>query len=801
MKNIYFFNIKIQNVIISIILLFSLNDFAFSQNTGNIKGKIIDKNTGNPIADVNILAQPGNIGSITNSEGYYKIEGLKPGTSTLTVSHINYNSVEQSVEIIANKSITQDFELEPIVKTLTTVNILSELNDKQPYLVAKIKARQLEETSIHDIGDYLKSVPNVSAIRKGGTALDPVIRGLKFSQLNIQLDHGIKIEGGCPNRMDPTASHIEPEDIDNIEIIKGPFALKYGPSLGGVVNINTIKPIPYENFEIHLKGIRGYESNWNGNREYLRINGGSKKIFFDVSGTRKNYGNYEDGNGNEVLSSFDKYSYKAQLSVIPFKNHIINFSYGEYHSRDVRYPALQMDEREDNTRLMSFDYKGVDYTKWLKEINFKIYESRIEHLMDNYYRSKSDTMATNVTVEPVNTGGRLEGTLLFGKHNINAGIDYENIVKDGTRNKNMIGMMPIVTGSYNIKTEKLWNNAEINNLGIFAEYKSTYNIFDILGLLRVDFNNASSDDIIVKNLGGADIFHYASDSASTDYTNISGALGLTGNINENFSVSLALGRGVRSPDMLERFIMLLPVGYDNFDYVGNPQLKPEINNEADITIRYNNKKYGNIELNAFYAYVNDFIMGKRLPKSDQMPLSENVLAVKKFVNSDEPVILNGFEFAWASPQKYNLTASLSAAYTTATIKKILMYVTDSSNTNIVADKEIKNDPLSEIPPFEGNINLNYRFFKNRFNINGQIRIVASQKRVSEAMYEPQTDGFTIANLSLTYHHNKYISATAGVNNLFDEAYYEHLNRRIIGSKTARLYEPGRVFFINLVIDI
>ena len=130
-----------------------------------------------------------------------------------------------------------------------------------------------------------------------------------------------------------------------------------------------------------------------------------------------------------------------------------------------------------------------------------------------------------------------------------------------------------------------------------------------------------------------------------------------------------------------------------------------------------------------------------------------------------------------------------------------MYVTDSSNTNIVADKEIKNDPLSEIPPFEGNINLNYRFFKNRFNINGQIRIVASQKRVSEAMYEPQTDGFTIANLSLTYHHNKYISATAGVNNLFDEAYYEHLNRRIIGSKTARLYEPGRVFFINLVIDI
>jgi len=42
---------------------------------------------------------------------------------------------------------------------------------------------------------------------------------------------------------------------------------------------------------------------------------------------------------------------------------------------------------------------------------------------------------------------------------------------------------------------------------------------------------------------------------------------------------------VRSPDMVERYVTLLPVGFDKFDYLGDPQLKPEVNNQADIVFR------------------------------------------------------------------------------------------------------------------------------------------------------------------------------------------------------------------------
>jgi iron complex outermembrane receptor protein len=53
--------------------------------------------------------------------------------------------------------------------------------------------------------------------------IDPVVRGFKYSQLNVQLNGGLRIEGGCPNRMDPATAHVDMNDLENITILKGPF--------------------------------------------------------------------------------------------------------------------------------------------------------------------------------------------------------------------------------------------------------------------------------------------------------------------------------------------------------------------------------------------------------------------------------------------------------------------------------------------------------------------------------------------------------------------------------------------------
>jgi len=82
------------------------------------------------------------------------------------------------------------------------------------------------------------------------------------------------------------------------------------------------------------------------------------------------------------------------------------------------------------------------------------------------------------------------------------------------------------------------------------------------------------------------------------------------------------------------------VGYDFYDYLGNPQLKPEINNEADIIVKYSHEKAGSAEINLFGAYVQDFIYGKIVPPSEQLPLTQFVKGVKRFENGADAILIS-----------------------------------------------------------------------------------------------------------------------------------------------------------------
>jgi len=258
-------------------------------------------------------------------------------------------------------------------------------------------------------------------------------------------------------------------------------------------------------------------------------------------------------------------------------------------------------------------------------------------------------------------------------------------------------------------------------------------------------------------------------------------------------ISIAFGRGTRSPNMLERYIKLLPVGYDKYDYLGNPQLRPETNNEIDHTIQSKYENFGQLYLNLFYSYVKDYITADLLPPSVIKPQSQGVLGVKQFNNTDH-ITSTGFEFGYNSPQKYKLGGSIIAAFTYGVIPEDTKYII--SDGEVVDAVEIPNDALPEIPPFETTMNVYYQFLKGKLVPKLTLRMVADQHHVSEAFYEQETPGFALLNFSFKWEIAKFVELNAGISNIFDRAYYEHLNRRIIGSKE-NLYEPGRVFFVSV----
>ncbi len=662
-----------------------------------------------------------------------------------------------------------------------------------PFVKVSLQKTEIENSPIIDIGDFLRSIPNVSGIKKGGIAIDPVIRGFKFSQVGVQMDNGIRIEGGCPNRMDPVASHIEIEDIEGITLIKGPYMLRFGPAFGGKVNLLTFTPKPSEKFEIHGVLNTGFESNWNGHKEHLTLYGGGKKLYFALMGGYKNYGNYEDGNGNMISSSFTKYNYAAKVGFAINEKQSLMATFYADQGRNVKYPALPMDEFSDDTRIISLDYNYNDISPVISKLIIKVYQSDVDHHMDNSTRPNFATMQAYAQADAMNTGGRAEFTLdLKNNGLLYAGTDFENIYKNGER---IMTMKMIMNGVPMTSTKKtnLWKDAVINNGGLFAEWHKKFKSFELVSALRGDFNMADSEDTLVISKFGVDYFK----ETSSQYINISGSLAISRELKKGLSIAFAIGRGVRSPNMNERYIKFLTVGYEKYDFLGNPLLKPEVNYQADLTLNYNSKKLGNAYINFFASYIDQFITGKLIPAVVAMPKTQGAIGVKQYVNTDY-AIFRGFEMGYNSGTQHKLGFDAIAAITKATAAQTNKYIV--TNNQVTGETLLENDPLPEIPPFESTLSLYYQLLDGKLIPKISSRLVADQRFTSEAYYENYTPGFALLNFSITYKPTKMVTFSGGVNNIFDRAYYEHLNRNITGS-TNELYEPGRVLYVNLVVKI
>ncbi|MBK7214936.1 MAG: TonB-dependent receptor [Bacteroidales bacterium] len=654
--------------------------------------------------------------------------------------------------------------------------------------------------SLPDIGTLLRNVAGVNGIRKGGASIDPVIRGYRFSQINVMADDGMKVEGGCPNRMDPVTSHLEPDDVESIEIIKGPYSLRYGPSFGGIIQLNTFKPKPSDNFEIHLKSHTSLSSNPAGLGQYLLFFGGGKKFYFGVSGSYKNYHDYKTGDGNKVSSSFRKYNYSADLGYTPAKNHELLLSLHSNYGRDLMFPSLPMDERKDNTTLISADYHIKNLTSLIRKLDIKVYGSDVYHEMDNSQRAAYSSVVPPYTglmqavskVDASNSGGRIELNLIKGKHELLAGADLEIARKDGGRLTRMIMVMNGVE-TISTKNTNLWKDSQMINSGVFGTYIYDNQKFKINVSARFDLNQATSTDTLKLIKEGVNYFN----QLSSNYTNLSANAGITFPIKGGHSIGFYAGRGMRSPDLTERYIKFLTVGYDSYDYLGNPQLKPEINYQSDLIIDVNLNKAGKLKVDAYASIIDSYISAVPLPASVATPKSMGALGVKQYKNVGQAWFY-GFEATYNSPVIKGIGVVLTASYTYGIQERAIKNILE--NNQVIDQVELKNDAVQEIPPMETRIDLNYRFYNQKMLFTLGSRIVAVQNHVSESYYENAIFGTVLMNMAYEFQVNKLIKLASGIQNLFDKAYYDHLNRRIVGS-TSRLYEPGRNYYMNLIINI
>jgi iron complex outermembrane receptor protein len=111
-----------------------------------------------------------------------------------------------------------------------------------------------------------------------------------------------------------------------------------------------------------------------------------------------------------------------------------------------------------------------------------------------------------------------------------------------------------------------------------------------------------------------------------------------------------------------------------------------------------------------------------------------------------------------------------------------------------------NFPLPEIPPLDARYAMSAVLFSNHFHPEFVIRHVLKQDRVAKEYGEQESEAFTLLDLNLMYKVSSVVNITAGIQNVFEETYYEHLNRSVRDATAKPIYAPGRNIYATLNLN-
>src|SRR5216117_1784511 len=127
-------------------------------------------------------------------------------------------------------------EMESVVVSATRFDIPL---DQSPASASVISSEELEQKQIQRVSDALREVPGLSVVQTGvaGQLTSVFTRGLRSEHTQVLLD-GIPINQGLQGAFN--FADFTTDDIDRIEIVRGPQSTLYGPrALAGVVQIFT----------------------------------------------------------------------------------------------------------------------------------------------------------------------------------------------------------------------------------------------------------------------------------------------------------------------------------------------------------------------------------------------------------------------------------------------------------------------------------------------------------------------------------------------------------------------------------
>src|SRR6476619_3207694 len=234
---------------------------AWAQSTGTIVGHVIDRSTQRGLGSVQVRIVGTTRGAQTDETGAYRIVAVPTGVTQLVAQRIGYGPQSRSVSVETNGTTTADFQMAVAATTLDQVLVTatgqSERRRESGVSTASIDSGTVNMANVSTFSDVLSSrAPGVvvqTASGETGSGSRIRIRGsnsISLSNDPLLIVDGIRVDNnsqstalGTGGQQPSRFNDINPEDIENIEVIKGPAAAAlYGTAAAnGVIQVTTKK--------------------------------------------------------------------------------------------------------------------------------------------------------------------------------------------------------------------------------------------------------------------------------------------------------------------------------------------------------------------------------------------------------------------------------------------------------------------------------------------------------------------------------------------------------------------------------
>jgi iron complex outermembrane receptor protein len=618
-----------------------------------------------------------------------------------------------------------------------------------------VPCEAMESGRYTNIGEAIADMPGIGAVRRGASAVEPVIRGLGWERVATQVGH-LPLYGACPARMDPPVTYIRSHATDKVVVVRGLPSVVLGPAgTGGRI---VVKP-DYERAPGSPPGLEGWfraggDSARDGYLGEIGLRGGNEKLDHSTSFEYLNYGGYASAEGTEVPADQRGWSAAHSMGyrVSPSGRwwHALNYSKDD----EVDYPALPMDSKNTDLWIYNTGYRHRFEGGTLDRFEMSAGWSNVDHTMNNEDKPNRGMLHAEADTLTEVLAGRLQWDWGFaGGRHLTAGADWSRLTRDGLRERNMVMMGKTFY-------DRIWPDACQSDVGGFAELTlPLWTDWTLRGGVRLDHVSSDADAVDAPSLQGRTVresfvHFYGPEAADVKRSETLGTANLVFNWEPGDGWDVYFGGGIssRAAGVTERYFAFAPApgGFQ----VGNPTLDAEVKYELGAGFRFHQPRY-DAWMSLHASWFDDYILSEAIDFQD--------------VNGDTvPDRIRGFRNVDARFYGYEAGAVLRFGDGW----KVPFAVSWTRGRNSTDDRD-----LAEIPALEGAAAVRYEASADRpwwLELGG--RFVAAQSKVDEAFPEDPTPGYSVYHLRAGVELTSAFSLEMGIENLFDKEYNEHLTR-------------------------